>query len=156
MSQNLVSLVLSNEQLAQAEQAVTALEQALAGLVSLSIGERRRLPKMGQKSEVFCRQTLRVLAQNPQVVPPGLALAEAQADLLALDQLAPLLDRVQRLAERGRDTEMALGADVMDVALEGYALLGVSGKQQGLDGLRKELSSRWARSRSAEPEPAEA
>ena len=156
MSQNLVSLVLSNEQLAQAEQAVTTLEQALAGLVSLSIGERRRLPKMGQKSEVFCRQTLRVLAQNPQVVPPGLALAEAQADLLALDQLAPLLDRVQRLAERGRDTEMALGADVMDAALEGYALLKVSGKQQGLDGLRKELSSRWARSRSAEPEPAEA
>ena len=156
MSQNLVSLVLSNEQLAQAEQAVTTLEQALAGLVSLSIGERRRLPKMGQKSEVFCRQTLRVLAQNPQVVPPGLGLAEAQADLLALDQLAPLLDRLQRLAERGRDTEMALGADVMDVALEGYALLGVSGKQQGLDGLRKQLSSRWARSRSAEAEPAEA
>ena len=156
MSQNLVSLELSNEQLAQAEQAVTALEQALAGLVSLSIGERRRLPKMGQKSEVFCRQTLRVLAQNPQVVPPGLDLAEAQADLLALDQLAPLLDRLQRLAERGRDTEMALGADVMDVALEGYALLGVSGKQQGLDGLRKQLSSRWARSRSAEAEPAEA
>ena len=156
MSQNLVSLVLSNEQLAQAEQAVTTLEQALAGLVSLSIGERRRLPKMGQKSEVFCRQTLRVLAQNPQIVPPGLGLAEAQADLLALDQLAPLLDRLQRLAERGRDTEMALGADVMDVALEGYALLGVSGKQQGLDGLRKQLASRWARSRSAEAEPAEA
>ena len=156
MSQNLVSLVLSNEQLAQAEQAVTTLEQALAGLVSLSIGERRRLPKMGQKSEVFCRQTLRVLAQNPQIVPPGLGLAEAQADLQALDQLAPLLNRLQRLAERGRDTEMALGADVMDVALEGYALLGVSGKQQGLDGLRKQLSSRWARSRSAEAEPAEA
>ena len=47
MPQNLVSLELSNEQLAQAEQAVTALEQALAGLVSLSTGERRRLTKMG-------------------------------------------------------------------------------------------------------------
>ena len=156
MSQNKVSLELSNEQLSQAAQAITTLEQVLAGLVSLAPAERRRLVKMGQKSEVFCRQTLRVLAQNPQIVPPGLNLAEAQADLLALDQLAPLLDRLQRLAERGRDTEMALGADVMDVALEGYALLGVSGKQQGLDGLRKQLSSRWARSRSAEAEPAEA
>lgn len=160
MSQNLVSLVLSNEQLAQAEQAIATLEQALAGLVSLSIAERRRLVKMGQKSEVFCRQTLRVLAQNPQVVPSGMGLAEAQADLQALDQLGPLLDRLQRLAERGGDTEMALGSDVMDVALEGYALLKVSGKQQGLDALRKELSSRWSRSRSAaaepEAEPAEA
>lgn len=157
MSQNLVSLVLSNEQLAQAEQAIATLEQALAGLVSLSIAERRRLVKMGQKSEVFCRQTLRVLAQNPQVVPSGMGLAEAQADLQALDQLGPLLDRLQRLAERGGDTEMALGSDVMDVALEGYALLKVSGKQQGLDALRKELSSRWSRSRSAdEPDPGEA
>ena len=154
MSQNIVSLELSTEQLAQAEQAITALEQVLAGLVSLSIAERRRLTKMGQKSEVFCRQTLRVLAQNPQIVPPGMELAGAQADLLALDQLAPLLGRLQHLAERGRDTEMALGADVMDGALEGYALLNVSGRQQGLDGLLKELSSRWARSRSAELEPA--
>ena len=156
MSQNLVSLELSNEQLAQAEQAVTALEQALAGLVSLSIGERRRLPKMGQKSEVFCRQTLKVLAQNPQIVPSSLDLAGAQADLLALDQLGPLLDRLQRLAERGRDTEMALGSDVMEVALEGYALLKVSGKQQGLDGLRRELGTRWSRARGDEPEPVEA
>lgn len=156
MSQNLVSLQLSNEQLAQAEQAIAALEQALAGLVSLSIADRRRLTKMGQKSEVFCRQTLRVLEQNPQIVPPGMGLAEAQADLSALDQLSPLLDRLQRLAERGRDTEMALGADVMDLALEGYGLLRVSGRQQGLDGLRKELSSRWARKSSAEREPAEA
>lgn len=158
MSQNLVSLALSNEQLAQAEQAITTLEQILAGLVSLKPVERQRLTKMGQKSEVFCRQALRVLEQNPQIVPPGMDLAGAQADLSALDQLAPLLDRLQRLAERGRDTEMALGADVMDAALEGYALLKVSGRQQGLDGLRKELSSRWARnstgSAESEPEPA--
>ena len=158
MSQNLVSLALSNEQLAQAEQAITTLEQILAGLVSLKPVERQRLTKMGQKSEVFCRQALRVLEQNPQIVPPGMDLAGAQADLSALDQLAPLLDRLQRLAERGRDTEMALGADIMDAALEGYALLKVSGRQQGLDGLRKELSSRWARnstgSAESEPEPA--
>ena len=108
MSQNLVSLQLSNEQLALAEQGLAALEQAFAGLVSLTVGERRRLTKMGEKSEVFCRQALRVLAQNPHIVPESLGLAEAQADLVALDQISPLLDRLQRLAERGRDTEMAL------------------------------------------------
>lgn len=156
MSQNLVSLQLSNEQIAQAEAALATLEQALAPLVSLTPAERRRLTKMGQKSEVFCRQALKVLTQNPQIVPPSLDLAGAQADLAALDQLGPLLDRLQRLAERGSDTEMALGADVMDAALEGYALLKVSGRQQGLDGLRKELSARWSRSRRSEPVVAEA
>jgi hypothetical protein len=79
-------------------------------------------------------------------------VADAQADLLALDRLRPVLDRLQKLAERGSDTEIALGSDVMDVALEGYGLLKVSGKNQGLDSLRKELSSRWSRGRR----PAEA
>ena len=42
MSQNNVSLELSNEQLTQAAQAITTLEQAFAGLVSLAPAERRR------------------------------------------------------------------------------------------------------------------
>ena len=147
MSQNIVSLVLTDEQINAAMDALTALEGALAGLISLDAEERRRLTKMGQKSEVFCRQAISVLAQNPQIVPRSLQLADAQADLLALDRLRPVLDRLQKLAERGSDTEIALGSDVMDVALEGYGLLKVSGKNQGLDSLRKELSSRWARGR---------
>ena len=40
----------------------------------------------------------------------------------------------------------------MDVAREGYALLKVSGRQQGLDAARKELSTRWAKTRRS-PEP---
>lgn len=155
MSQNIISLDLSDAQLSIALDALTALEGALSGLISLDADERRRLTKMGQKSEVFCRQALSVLAQNSQIVPPSLNLREAQADLGALDRLRPVLDRLQRLAERGSDTEMALGSDVMDVALEGYGLLKVSGKNQGLDGLRKELSSRWAKTRRAAV-PAEA
>jgi hypothetical protein len=149
MSQNIGSLVLADEQINAAMDALTALEGALAGLISLDAEERRRLTKMGQKSEVFCRQAISVLAQNPQIVPPSLQLADAQADLLALDRLRPVLDRLQKLAERGSDTEIALGSDVMDVALEGYGLLKVSGKNQGLDGLRKELGSRWAKTRRA-------
>lgn len=41
----------------------------------------------------------------------------------------------------------------MSCALEGYALLKVSGKNQGLEGLRRELSGRFAK-RSRAPEPA--
>ena len=151
MAQNLISLQLSQEQLTQADQALSTLEQILSGLISLPAEDRRRLTKMGQKSEVFCRQALSVLVGNPQIVPPSLDIAEASQDLKALDQLRPLLQRLARLSERGADTEMALGADLMEVALEGYALLKVSGKQQGLDGLRKELGSRWVKSRRAEP-----
>jgi hypothetical protein len=59
----------------------------LDGLINLSVDERRTLNKMGDKSESFCRQTLVLLGQNPQVVPPGLDLAEAQRNLTAPDAL---------------------------------------------------------------------
>lgn len=145
MSQNLLSLQWTAEQLAAVDQALQSLETALQGLISLTPEERRGIARMGPKSETFCRQTLTVLAQNPQVIPPSLDLAEAQADLLALDQLRPRLTRLQRLTERGEDTADALGSDLMSAALEGYALLKVSGRNQGLEGLRRELSTRFAR-----------
>ena len=131
-------------------ESLTALETRLAGLLSLQAGERRTLAKMGDKSEAFCRQTLTVLAQNLQVVPPSLNLPEALADLAALDRLRPILARLQRLHERAEDTEMALGSDIMGTSLEGYALLKVTGKNQGLEELRRGLSQRFSR-RTAAP-----
>ncbi|WP_242691127.1 hypothetical protein [Lysobacter enzymogenes] len=110
MSQNLVTLEVSDDQLAAAHAALSQLETVLFGLVSLSPDDRRRLAKMGPKSEAFCRQAVRVLQQNPQVVPPSVDVAGALLDLRTLDRLSPLFVRLQRLAERGDDTELALGA----------------------------------------------
>jgi hypothetical protein len=149
MSQNLVSLTLSDTQLSTIDQGLSDIEGQLMDLIAMNTAQRRGLMRMGDKSETFCRQTLNVLAQNPQIVPPSLKLAEAQADLMALDRLRPRLQRLLRLAERASDTEIALGSDVMTTALQGYALLRVSGKNQGLDGLRKELGTRWAKTRRA-------
>lgn len=151
MSQNLLSLGFTDEQLIAVDNALTALEAALSGLISLTADQRKGLARMGPKSEAFCRQTLTVLAQNPQVIPPSIDLAEAQADLTALERLRPRLARLQRLNERAEDTDDALGSDVMAFALEGYALLKVAGRNQGLEGLRKELSARFAKS-SAKPD----
>ena len=152
VSQNLLSLTLTDTQLAGIDDALTSLESQLTGLISLDGDERRSLMRMGNKSESFCRQTLGALALNPQVVPPSLKLADGQADLAAIDRLRPRLQRLQRLTERAQDSDIALGSDVMSVALEGYALLKVSGKNQGLEGLRKDLSARFAKSpRQEEP-----
>ncbi len=153
MSQNLLSLNVTDEQLIAVDNALTALEAALSGLISLTVDQRKGLSRMGPKSEAFCRQTLMVLAQNPQVIPPSINLAEAQADLTALDRLRPRLARLQRLNERAQDTDDALGSDVMSFSLEGYALLSVAGRNQGLEGLRKELSARFAKTSAKPPAP---
>lgn len=154
MSQNIVSLVLSADQLTAIDGALATLEQSLSGLIALQPSQRRELYKMGEKSEQFGRQTLHVLTNNPQIVPPSLGLVEAQQDVAALDALRPRLQRMKQLVERGEDTETALGSDIMSTALEGYGLLKVSGKNQGLDGLRQELSSRFAKSRRVVDVPA--
>jgi len=144
-SQNLVSLILSDTQLSIIDQSLTDLETQLVDLIAMNTAQRRSLSRMGDKSETFCRQTLNVLAQNPQIVPPSVNVRGAEADLVALDRLRPRLQRLLRLAERGADTEIGLGSDVMTCALQGYALLKVSGKNQGLEGLRKELGTRFAK-----------
>lgn len=152
MSQNLVTLSLSDAQLQAIDQALTDLEAQLTELVALGRDRRRGLARMGVKSEAFCRQTLSVLALNPQIVPPSLNLADAQSDLVALDRLRPRLLRLKRVTERASDTEVALGSDVMTCALQGYALLKVAGKNQGLEGLRKSLGKRFKVVRTAEEE----
>ena len=63
--------------------------------------------------------------------------------------------------ERLRDTEMALGSDLMVAGTEGYALLKVTGGQQGLDAQLREIGARWGRgvrrgANAPELEPVEA
>lgn len=145
MPQNLVSLTLTDNQLESVDQSLGNIEVQLNGLVALNSEQRRSLARMGEKSESFCRRTLSLLEQNPQVVPPSVALAEALADLAALDRLRPRLQRLKRLFERAMDTEIALGSDVMSAALQGYTLLKVAGRNQGLEALRKELGTRFTR-----------
>ena len=153
--QNLVSMVLTGDQLAAVDAALASLETNLGELVSLSPEQRRSVPRMGAKSESFCRQTLSLLGQNPQVVNPNLGLPDAESDLQTLDALRPRMQRLGRLYARGSDTEMALGSDVMATALHGYKLLKVSGRGQSLDGLQASLASRFTkRSRSTEPKAA--
>ncbi|RYY85711.1 MAG: hypothetical protein EOO15_16340 [Chitinophagaceae bacterium] len=145
MSQNLLSLDLTAADFNEIDAAITKIEEKFIGLIDLAIEERRSLSKMGDKSEAFCRQTLTVLLQNPQIVPPSLDLADAQRDLAHLDALRTRTARLRQLLGRADDSVMALGSDVMSAALDGYALLKVMGKGSGLDNLRQGIAARFSR-----------
>lgn len=149
MTQNMISISFSADDLATIHAAVGTLEEKLAGLIELSVDERRGLNKMGDKTEAACRQTLIVLAQNPQILPPSFDFAEAERDLAAFDQLRPLAVRIKQLAERVADTEMALGSDILSSALEGYAIAKAAGKGAALDVMRESMSARYGHRRKA-------
>ena len=145
MSQNLVDIDLNTDTLAAIDNALAALETGLASLIALTPDQRHELTKMGDKSEAFCRQAGHVFGDNPGVLPRNFDLAGYQRDLSTLDALRPRLVRMGKLHQRGVDTEMAIGSDLMTNALEGYAVFKVAGKGQGLDDARKALAVRFAR-----------
>jgi len=150
MSQNLLSLSLTDADYADIDAALAVLERHAANLVNLSAADRRSLNKMGDKSEAFCRQALRVLDQNRHVLPPTLDLAEAQRDLAQFDLLRTRAVRLEVLMGKIDDTLTALGSDVMNASLEGYALLRIVGEGSGLETLRQSMGARFAR-RSTKP-----
>ena len=151
-TQNLVNLSLTETQIANVDAALTTLETELAGLIALSAGDKRRLRRMGNKGESFSRQALQVVSQNPQMIPANIPVGDAIADLKVLDQLRPRLTRMSRLIERGNDTDAALGNDIMTVALQAYGLLKLTGRAEGMETLRRDLSGMFNRSkRSAKP-----
>ncbi len=152
MSQNRITLSFAGEDLSVIDASIATLEQYLAGLIGLTIEERRELTKMGDKSEAFCRQAVTVLGENSQVLPRNFDLDAYRGDLAALDALRPRLVRMRRLYERLADSEMALGSDLMTASLEGYAFLKVAGKGDGLEALRQTLGARFDRKRRTEEE----
>lgn len=154
MSQNIIDITFENDALADIDGALGILHMRLGGLVALDPVKRRRLHKMGDKSEAFCRLAVDVLTSNPQILPPTFDLAALQRDVAALDALRARTVQLMRLYQRMLDTEMALGSDIMSNSVEGYQLLKLAGKSGGLDSLRKQLSVRF-KSKRARVEPEE-
>ncbi|WP_035061432.1 hypothetical protein [Andreprevotia chitinilytica] len=143
MTQNLISLQFTATQLTAIDQALFELEKNLTGLIALTPDQRSRLVKMGDKSEAFCHRTLDILQDNPDVLPRSFDLVEAMRDMQSHNALRARRVRMERIFEKINDTEMALGSDVMAAALEGYAFLKITGKAQGLESLKRELSARF-------------
>lgn len=143
MSQNLISFAPSAADLTAIDAAIKTLEDRFASLIDLSPQQRHALTKMGDKSEAFCRKAVEVLGANPNVLPPTFSLPEMRRDLAGFDTLRTRLVRIERVYEKMRDSQLALGSDLMTASLEGYALLKVSGKGEALDTARKALSVRF-------------
>ena len=150
--QNFATLSFTTDELAAIDQTLTTLELQLAGLITLSNSTKQRMSKLGDKSDTFCRRTLEALAENPQILPPTLDVTGAKRDLLARDQLRSRLMRIEILLQKGNDTAMALGSDAFSVATQGYGLLKLIGRANGLEPLRRDLGSRFAKSPRAKPE----
>ena len=155
MSQNLVSNHMDAGQWSGVDEALDLLEQRLAPIViALDAGKRRRLVRMGDGSEPFCRKTYIAGRDNRHALPATLDVEEMGRDLESHDELNKRLTRLTRLMEKVRDTEAAVGSDVMTAALATYHFLQAAGGE-GLDEVNRELAKRFE-GQGKRPEPATA
>jgi hypothetical protein len=158
MTQNIVTLDITDADWIAIDAALTTIETKLgAKLVDLTPEQRSDLSKMGPKSETFCRQTLVVGRQNVASLPAQTVtdLTEEEGDLGGIDKLRPRLARITSLKEKGDDTSLALGSDIMVFALSLYGLLKAIGQGAGLDELRAQMKARFTRkAKSSTPPPA--
>ena len=145
MNQDLVAIEFSPADLDAIDGALAVLEAKLDRLIVLTPEQRHKALKMGDKSEVFCRQTEMVLRQNPGMVPGDFSLDDYRLDLAALDALRPRLQRLRALTDRADDTELALGSDIMSAALDGYRFAKIAGKGTALDSLKEAMQVRLSR-----------
>ena len=147
MSQNLVSITITPEQVAAVMEALARIEEQLKELITLDPAQRKKMTFAGAKTVDFTRTTIRAASNNPDVLPRNLDIEEAQADMAALEALLPILERVSQLSRRLEDTIAALGSDTYYAARKSYAQLKLSGLAAGLEDLVKSLSGTFSRSR---------
>ena len=145
MKQNLVSLVFSPAEIDELKAAITRIEKFAESFVTLTPDEVRRLAKLGDGTEPFCRQAEIVFEQYPHAFPASFDLAEMQRDLATFDALRGPLLRLQQLVSRFDDTVTALGSDALVAALEGYRHMQSDGKSEGLAALKDAYPSRRPR-----------
>ena len=147
MSQDLVSLVFADEELAALDAAIATVERFSQSFVSLTAEQVRSLSKMGDRSEPFCRIAPMVFRQYPNALPPSFDLAEMEQDIATFDALRPRALRLRQVMAKFDDTLLAIGSDIYDAARDGYKHMKSAGKSEGLDALRDAFPGRSPRIR---------
>jgi hypothetical protein len=140
-----VPLKFTAEQLAAATAGFVEINRQLDALTTMTPEEKRSNPTMAAGSESFCRNAVHIMEQDPRTVPPTVVAVESREDLVAREQLTPLVLLAAGTYARLADTHHLAGARVLNAALQCYAHLKRVGPQIGLGHLVQELAPRFAR-----------
>lgn len=123
MSQeNLISLTIPAETLADINTKLTAVNTALANflLFNLTAEERKAMRVMGDKSIAFVQKSLEYAENNQALIPSYLDLTEAKKDFALAHDLYGILQQLNTLQRAVEDTMMVAGSEAYDAALIFY------------------------------------
>ncbi len=130
---NQIDIILTAEQVAAGQAAVTAVAAAFPYLISLTPIVRTKMLKMGERSEGFVRTALEAATQHPAVIPETLDMTKLNRDLALRENLAGTELALGSLLQKVQDTRRVAGADLYSGALDIYQALQRHGTGEGVD-----------------------
>ena len=108
-----IDAVLTDNDFQEIKNQIQAIEGKLPFLITLTVDERRKLYKMGDKSIAFVTNCLSAAQANPDILPASFALEGFEKDVQLAGQLTELQTLLQQLLEKVDDTRLAVGSEAM-------------------------------------------
>jgi len=120
-NENVVSIQISPEDLKRTLSAIAEIEAILKPyLIALKPDERRKLPKMGDKSIPFVEKVTEYAASNPEFVPAYMNVNDLNVDYKAVNDLTLLMRPIDQLFNGLNDTTLLSGSEAYANALTYY------------------------------------
>jgi hypothetical protein len=147
-----ISAQISQADIQEIKAALTTIETKLPFLVHLTLDERRKMVKMGNKSLAFVSNSLSAAQANPDILPASFDITEFKTDFELVAALSEIHINLQQLNEKVDDTLMAVSSEAMTSSLTVYDYVKTAAKKTpGLKAIADQLGERFKASRSKTP-----
>jgi len=135
--------------------ALAAAEGLIPQAMNLDAAERRKIPKMGPRTEAFVAKALEAGENNPQFVPPYVDLGRMRTDMEYAAALGQVEGRLRSLLEKVSDTRLLAGSEAFSAARMIYrSLAGAEGSGvPGAGALKEALAPRFGRRKRSAGKP---
>ncbi len=139
-----ITATLKEADIKEIKAALQVIQQKLPFLITLSVEERRKLFKMGDKSLAFVNNSLTIAQSNRDILPASFDLDEFVRDYQLAATLTELLLGLRQMTEQVDDTLLAVGSEAMSSSLTVYDYVKTAAKKTpGLKILAQQLGERF-------------
>lgn len=157
LTNNRLNITMTAQQIADVKSAIQTIYINMPFLLGLTVEERIALPKINVANKAFAEDSINAIANNAEMLPGYLKVADMQIDLQLFTQLDELSGLVRQLLEKIEDTQILAGSETYVAALTGYKLFGAAASAgiPGSDAIYDGLKTRFISASAPKPETPE-
>jgi hypothetical protein len=144
MTTNRVSATLNTSNKEAIMAAIETIKTNLPFLISLTLEERKALPKSGDRTRGFILNALEVAQHNDECLPRAFDTTEMQKDIKLIEELYPILMNLNQLQSMIADTYATANSEAYTAALRVYTAAKSNATLPGMKTVVAELKQQFA------------